>query len=122
LAAVPVKAPALKTEHKSGKVYVTVEFERPAWQRFLGAERRCRRTFGLDAYGQEVYGACDGKTPVRAMIDRFGDGHRLSRPEAEMAVTTFLKTLMAKGLVGMEMPDAGCRMPNGENKQAETRE
>lgn len=123
LAAMPVKAPPVKTERKGEKLYVTVRFERPGWQRLLGADRTCRRTFGLDPYGQEVYEACNGRTAVRAIVERFAAGHHLSAPEAELAVTTFLKTLMSKGLIGMavEMPDAERRTPNGKSKQTEKR-
>lgn len=99
--AVPVKAPVIKTERKDDKVYITVEFERPGWQRALGADRKCQRTFGLDKYGQEVYELCNGKNTVEKNVRRFAKHHHLSIPEAEMSVTTFLKTLMKKGLVGM---------------------
>ena len=35
LQAVPVQAPVVKSERKGEKVYVTLEFERPGWQRTL---------------------------------------------------------------------------------------
>jgi hypothetical protein len=106
LGAMPVKVPPQRTEEKNGKLYVTVRFQRPGWQRFLGADRTCERSFGLDAYGQEVYGYCNGETPVKEIIGRFAKRHHLSRAEAETAVTTFLKTLMGKGLVGMAVEEA----------------
>ena len=68
LQACPARAPALRKEKKDGKLYVTVEFERPSWQRMLGAERLCKRTFGLDAYGREVYAYCNGKRPVEQIV------------------------------------------------------
>ena len=101
LGAVPVKAPVVKREEKGGKVYVTVEFKRPGWQRALGADQRCQRTYGLDAYGHEVYEFCDGRHSVQEGVERFAEKHHVSLPEAELAVTTFLQTLMKKGLVGM---------------------
>lgn len=101
----PVKCPVLKEERKGDKVYVTVEFERPAWQRWLGAERRCRRTFGLDAYGRDVYEACDGNRSVRGIVGAFAQRHRLSEAEARKAVTAFMKTLMMRGLIGMALVD-----------------
>jgi len=104
LQACPARAPAVRKEKKDGKLYVTVEFERPSWQRMLGAERLCKRTFGLDAYGREVYAYCNGKRPVEQIVRRFARSHNLSLAEAETAVTTFLKTLTAKGLVGIVVP------------------
>ena len=103
LAAVPIKAPVVKREEKGDKVYVTVEFERPGWQRALGADQRCQRTYGLDAYGHEVYEFCNGRRSVKQGVERFAEKHHVSLPEAELAVTTFLQTLMKKGLVGMSI-------------------
>ncbi len=103
--AIPVKAPVVKTERKEDKVYVTVEVERPGWQQILGAARTCKRTFGLDTYGQEVYESCNGKNTVEKNVRRFAEHHHLSIAEAEVSVTTFLKTLMKKGLVGMAVKE-----------------
>lgn len=106
LAAVPVQVPHARTEEKNGKLYVTVKYRRPGWQRLLGADEECDRTYGLDQYGREVYTGCNGKAAVSTIVKRFAKQHALSRPEAEKAVTTFLKTLMARGLIGMELPNA----------------
>lgn len=104
LSIAPVQRPAVKVESRNGKRYVTVEFERPRWQRFLGSDRLCRRTFGLDAYGQKVYDNCDGRTPVKQIVRRFAEKHKISVAEAEVSVTLFLKTLISKGLVGIPVP------------------
>jgi hypothetical protein len=103
LFATPVKGPALKTERKDGKLYVTVEFERPRWQRFLGADRLCKRTFGLDECGEQVYSRCDGRTPAADIVESFAHDRHISVSEAEVAVTAFLKTLMGKGLIVMSV-------------------
>jgi len=100
----PVQAPPVKTERKDDKLYVTVQFERPGWQRMLGADRFCRKTFGLDTYGEEVYEACNGKTTVKHIVKKFSKKHHLSTQEASLSVSKFMKTLMMKGLVGMELP------------------
>ena len=103
MSAIPVKANVLKTEHKNGKVYLTVAFARPGWQRLMGAERICERTFGLDAYGKEVYGLCNGKHSVQRCVEMFARNHHLSIPEAELAVTAFFKTLIKKGLIAIAL-------------------
>ena len=103
--AVPVQLTPQRTEVKHGKLYITVEFYRPRWQRFLGAASTCQRTFGLDAYGQEVYAACDGKSKVKDIVRDLAARHHISPAEAEVAVTTFLRTLMLKGIIGMTVPE-----------------
>jgi len=99
----PHRSPPVRKEEKEGKLYVTVKFERPRWQRILGADSTCERTFGLDDYGRRVYESCDGKRTVKSIIKHFAATTRVSLPEAEMAVTKFMRTLLSKGLVAMEM-------------------
>jgi hypothetical protein len=105
MASVPVQIPPRRVEHKGDKCYVTVTFNRRGWQRLIGVDRVCERTFGLDAYGKIVYDACDGKVCVETIIRRFANSHHLSIPEAETAVTTFLKLLTAKGLIAMTLTE-----------------
>jgi len=105
LEAKPVAFPPVRTETKDGKMYVTLEFVRPRWQRILGADKLCERSFGLDAYGRDVYDACDGKTPVNVIIKRFAKKYHIDPAEAERNLTMFLKTLIGKGLVGIPLTD-----------------
>ncbi len=103
LSAVPYRLDVVRREEKSGKLYLTVRFVRPRWQRVLGADEEAQRTFGLDAYGRRVYDSCDGRQPVRAIVRRFAQQTHLSVPEAEISVTRFIRTLLAKGLLAMKM-------------------
>ena len=99
----PLQLPTKRVEEKDGKLYVTIEFRRPRWQQILGADEVCERTFGLDPYGREVFDACDGKTNVDKIVKRFARNHHISVAEAEVSVSTFLKTLMSRGMVGIEL-------------------
>ena len=103
----PQRLPPVRQEEREGKLCVTVRFRRPAWQRALGAEALCERTFGLDAFGRAVYESCDGRRTVAEIVRHFAAAQRLSLPEAELAVTRFLRTLIAKGLVAMAMEREG---------------
>lgn len=103
LEAKPVHLPFLKKEQKDEKLYVTVKLQRPLWQRALGADKLCERTFGLDCYGQEVYKACGEDKKIKTIIDEFAKNHKLSVTEAEMAVTKFITTLITKGLIYVEV-------------------
>lgn len=107
LRARPRRVPPARLEEKAGKLYVTVRFQRPAWQRVLGAERIGERTFGLDPYGRRVYESCDGERSVEAIVAHFAVAVRVSLPEAELVVTRFLRTLVSKGLIVMEMERRG---------------
>jgi coenzyme PQQ synthesis protein D (PqqD) len=100
LSARPQRTPTLSaTDRADGGTQIKVEVtRRPLWGVF-GRPGRTERTYGIDATGREVYNACDGKTTVKGIIRGFQTRHKLSRSEAEVAVTTFLKTLMNKGLV-----------------------
>ena len=91
MAGFPIQLTAKRKEEKNGKLYVTVEFVRPKWQQYLGADEVCERTFGLDPYGREVYDACNGKNNVNDIIERFAKNHKISVAESEISVSTFLK-------------------------------
>lgn len=103
LNACPVRTNAVKEEEKKDKLYVTVLFQRPKWQQWLGAEKECRRSFGLDKYGVEVYRACDGGTSVKKIVDAFARNHKISVAEAEISVCQFIQTLLIKGLIVMKV-------------------
>lgn len=100
----PVRLPFIRREpREDGGLKVTVQFERPRWQKRLGANGHIQRTFGMDRYGRAVYEACDGRTDVRGIARGFASRHRVSVAEAELSVTAFLRTLVTKGLVAVRV-------------------
>ena len=62
------------------------------------------KTFELDPIGVFVWRAIDGRASVRDLIRALADRHRLTLREAEVPTLAFLKTLIAKGLIGMPIP------------------
>ncbi len=56
----------------------------------------------LDTLGTVVWDLIDGKRSVKHMISRFAKDHQLQRREAEVSVTTFLRELGKRGLIGLE--------------------
>jgi hypothetical protein len=109
----PAKAPVVRRKDlQGGRVEVTVRLRRPTWLRMLGSSDEFDRTYGLDELGLEVYDTCDGRTTVQQMVQRFASAHRVSVPEAELSVTTFLKTLLVKGLVVIQI-DRGTQAEEG---------
>lgn len=100
----PHRVPPVGAEERDGGgLLVTVELQRKGWQRWLGFPKLIRRSYGLDAVGRQVYDACDGRTTVRRIVRRFAEANRLNIAEAELAVTTFLKTLIGRGIIVMEV-------------------
>src|SRR5262245_22056081 len=103
LKARPLKLPnASSTELPNQGVRVMLHLEGARWlQKFGGG--KFARNFELDQLGREVYEACDGETNVETIVKNFAAAHNLNLPAAENAVTTFLKMLMSKGLIVMEV-------------------
>lgn len=90
-------------DRPDGGALVTVLLRTSRWLRVLTGKDIREQSFGLDPCGLELFEACDGKRSVQAIVRRFAKGHKMSRAEAELSVTTFLKALLAKGMVVMEM-------------------
>ena len=61
------------------------------------------RTLVLDKVGSEVWNLCDGKRRVIDIINYLVKTHKLSSYEAEVSLITYLKMLMKKGIIGMEV-------------------
>lgn len=73
-------------------------------KRLLRMPNTIVRKFDLDPFGVALFDLCDGQKSVRHIIKRFARDNQLDPVEAEQAVTTFLRTLMKKGLVRMVIP------------------
>ena len=98
----PRKLPILaRTERDNGGAEIRSELVRPQWLRWMTGSDTYERRFGLDAFGVEVYDACDGRTPVKKICRVFSKRHKINLGEAEQAVTGFMKMLMTKGLIVM---------------------
>jgi len=88
----------------NGGALITLMLDSPRWVRLIGGKSKVQRSYGLDRFGMQVYEACDGKTSVRRIVKRFAADNGLGQAEAELAVSRFLKTLMAKGLIAVAVP------------------
>lgn len=98
--------PVVRTEERDdGGVRVTVRLTRPGWQKLFGGSAEIEKSFGLDFIGREVYEACDGKRNVEKIVRQFSKAHKINRAEAEVSVTTYLKTLMSRGMIAMVVPE-----------------
>ncbi len=100
----PTQIPPVKTEPRdNGGALITVLLDSPRWVRLIGGKPKAPQSYGLDRFGLQVYEACNGKTSVRRIVKRFAADNALGPAQAELAVSRFLRTLMAKGLIVMEV-------------------
>jgi len=90
-------------ENEGGGITLIVPFRASALVRrlsgYLGAADRGERKIELDEVGSFVWRMCDGQSRVREMIARLAEKYKLNRKEAEVSLTTFLRTLAARRLV-----------------------
>jgi hypothetical protein len=81
---------------------LTIELQPRGMQKWLlRVPEGVSRNVELDAIGIEVFDMCDGKTSVRQITRRFAKQYKVDPQEAEIAVTTFIRQMMRKGLVSM---------------------
>ena len=69
----------------------------------LGAptDRVYTKKLQLDAMGTAVWDLVDGNRSVRRIVRIFAETHRLENREAEVSVTSFIKQLGQRGLLGL---------------------
>ncbi len=100
----PLRVPPVQVQDRpQGGRLVTISVRPKRWQRWLGFPSAYQRTYGLDVVGSQVYDACDGQLTVSQIVRRFARHNKLQQAEAEAAVTAFLKSLIARGLVVMQV-------------------
>jgi len=65
------------------------------------------RSVQLDEVGSFVWDLCDGENSIREMIDRLSGEYKLNRKEADVSLTTYLRDLAKRGIVGFELDRDG---------------
>ena len=76
---------------------------RSRWLERLAPVIRERR-IELDEIGSRVWRRLDGHRDVRCLIQDFAREYHVDRREAEAVVVEFLKSLMRRGLITMQIP------------------
>ena len=108
--ACPLRNPDLRNERSDdGNVSLWVPRRKSFWINVMSKLFYLPpgRPVELDALGTFVYDRCDGHTPVRKMLELLVERHHLTRREAEVALTTYLKKLVERGIVGMIVRERG---------------
>lgn len=65
---------------------------------------KVEKTVALDAVGIQIFDLCDGETTVDQIVQKYTKRYKVDRHEAEIAVTTFMRSLVQRGLVTMMVP------------------
>ena len=109
LDSVPTRNTAVRTERRAGTVVLWVPIVRRWWMKGpLGWVLPFRNEKGvaLDALGEEVWAACDGKQRLEQIIEHFAKTHRIRFHEARVSVLSFVRSLSERNLVGIVVPGA----------------
>lgn len=104
----PVKSRKIsETRLESGEVIIEYPLAVRPWiaavARRLGGHQNLKQTkkLQLDALGTSVWDLVDGKRSVHIIIRIFAKTHRLENREAEVSVTSFIRQLGQRGLLGL---------------------
>ena len=109
LDAVPVHNHAVRAERRANALLLWVPIQRRRWM--LGPLSwllpfRDEKGIALDALGQEVWQACDGKRRLEEIIEQFAEHHQLRFHEARLSVLQFFRSLVERNLVALVVPQA----------------
>ncbi|MBT3296795.1 MAG: PqqD family protein [Verrucomicrobia bacterium] len=66
---------------------------------------RRERLTRLDRIGSRVWSLCDGRRTVEEVVDVIAEQYRLTFHESRVAVTGYLKTLIQRGVLAIEMAE-----------------
>lgn len=64
-----------------------------------GKTEEIKKKLQLDSHGSRVFSYIDGEKTVREIIEDFARATTITRQEAELSVTTFLRELGKRGII-----------------------
>lgn len=93
---------------EAGSLELTLRAMPAKWTRLLGrpTDVPVLLRYELDELGRYVWEQCASVLTVEQLIRQFAQHHGMNLREAEVSVLTFLQTLMKRGLIGVDPPDA----------------
>ncbi len=110
LAAIPVRNQNIEIRRDdAGTVTITIPWRRTRLGAVLGAllmlpRGQRRRVLELDEVGSYVFDLCDGRRPVKTIVDILSERYKLSRKEAALSILTYLGQLARRGVVALLVP------------------
>lgn len=119
-AAYPLRNAHLAYERQdNGELTITVPRREDGWVRLLARIFVVpkQRQVVLDQVGADIWELCDGRHTVRELVSHVAGKYKLNKKEAEVSLTTYLKNLGKRGLVGFAVPaPPGKEVANGQSK------
>ncbi len=104
---VPVVNAAVRVQWQTPGALIWVPIQRRWW---MGPPLswvlpyRNERGIALDGLGRQVLEACDGKSSIERIVERFAEAHRLRFHEARQSVLVFLKMLLERKVIAFVVP------------------
>jgi hypothetical protein len=117
MAITPVRNPVVEWEStEGGEVVLMIPRRADRLGKLVGRLFRVPdyKEIVLDEVGASVWELCDGKHDMTAVISETSRKYKLNRREAEVSVTTYVRTLAERKLVGLMQ--RGGRPRNGRRK------
>lgn len=107
LKAVPVRNEQLRWFKENGEINLFIPRKKGKWGDFVARIFRLpdERQLVLDRVGTGVWELCDGYHSVESILDYVQRRHKLSRREAEVSVSAYLKILAERRLIGLKAAD-----------------
>ncbi len=107
LAATPLRNTAARAFENDDELRIEVPTKKPRW--FVPpiswvVPLRPTRTVRLDRVGAGVWRQCDGERTVEELVGEFARQYNLTFHEARVAVTSYLRQLVQRGALAIEMP------------------
>lgn len=101
----PIRNASIEWEEKNGEVSININFKRgkffKLW-RFLFSLPE-KKNVKLDIIGSKVWKMCDGKNTLLDIEENLIKSYNLSRKEAEVSILEYMKNLVKRNLIGLEI-------------------
>ncbi len=117
----PIRNPIVEWEkNEKGEIKLVIDFRKIAKEEAKIGRRRTRKPSGflsklfpepvrkriqLDEIGSVVWELCDGKRTTKEIIDFLCQKYKLLPREAEVSLSTYLNSLVKRGLIGFILPE-----------------
>lgn len=107
LASIPVRNAALRWHNKDGEIHLFIPRKRSRVGDLITRLFRLpdEKQVNLDKVGSGVWELCDGNHSVEQILEYVQRRHKLSRREAEVSVSAYLKILADRRFIGILSPD-----------------
>jgi hypothetical protein len=104
------RAARVVREDPDGSLTLAVPTRKPPFMRWLFSwliRVPKERLTVLDPMGAAIWKACDGRRSVEAIVVQFGTFHHLSFHESRVSVTSYVTSLLRRGVLAVAVDSSG---------------